>query len=360
MRRLLTLVFLAAVAVPAAAQETPRPPRPPRDTVERDFGYGFGPDNMVFTIGRRGRLGVVVDLSADPARDSIGARITGVTPGGAADKAGVRTGDIVVQINGTKLAGAGGADRQNNEDENNDASRPGRRLVELASRLHTGDTVHLDLRRDGRPLSLTLVAGSSGMEGMVRSLTLSPSRQPLMVEPFGERPRITAPSMTLMFDRTPFANLELVKMNPGLGEYFGTSEGILVVSAPGDSALGLRAGDVILSIGGRKPTSPSHAFRILGTYDPGETVNFELMRAKRHVNISGKMPERGAWRALPNSYEDFDELLQPGWEGNSLDLLRGWTGIELPKMQSMPEFQLFKTPEPRIKTISVKHRTVAT
>ena len=54
-----------------------------------------------------------------------------------------------------------------------------------------------------------------------------------------------------------------MKVNPGLAAYFGTSDGILVVDAPGDSTLGLKAGDVILAIGGRKPTSPSHAFRIL-------------------------------------------------------------------------------------------------
>ena len=107
MRRLLTLLFLAAVAVPAAAQETPRPPRapreprPPRDTtVARTYRYQFGPEGVVYQVGRRGRLGVVVDLSADPARDTIGARITAVTPGGAADKAGVRTGDIVVRLDG--------------------------------------------------------------------------------------------------------------------------------------------------------------------------------------------------------------------------------------------------------------------
>ena len=354
MRRLLTLVFLAAVAVPAAAQETPRParpPRPPRDTVERGFGYEFGPDNMVFTIGRRGRLGVVVDLSADPARDSIGARITGVTPGGAADKAGVRTGDIVVQINGTKLAGAGGADRQDNEDENNDASRPGRRLVELASRLHTGDTVHLDLRRDGRPLSLTLVAGSSGMEGMARSLTLSPSRQLPTIQPFARG------YMDLTFGDAPLSNLELVKMNPGLGEYFGTSEGILVVSAPGDSVLGLRAGDVILSIGGRKPNSPSHAFRILGTYDTGESVSFDLMRMKRHITVSGKMPERRGWRVMPDMLE-FNKLVLPGWD--QPELLRDWS--ESPQLFRLPELQLLKE-LPRqelIRVVPSKHRTVST
>ena len=347
MRRLLVLMFLAAVAVPAAAQETPRPPRqprPPADTgVTRTYMFDVGPEGIGYQVGRRGRLGVVVDLSADPARDSIGARIAAVTPGGAADKAGVRTGDIVVQLNGTRLAG--GAPSENEDD---DASRPGQRLVELASRLHTGDTVHLDLRRDGQPLNLTLIAGQSGMEGMVRSLTMQPARQRLMVEPFGQ--------VNLRFDGAPLANLELVKVNPGLAPYFGTSEGILVVDAPGDSALGLRAGDVILSIGGRKPTSPSLAFRILGTYDPGETVAFELMRNKRHVSVSGKMPERATWRARPNAFE-FDESFPPGWE--HMDLLRGWSG-ETPWMLRLPDLQLLKQLQPQMIKIKPKHRAVST
>ncbi len=353
MRRLLTLVFLAAVAVPAAAQESPRPPRQPRpsrDTaITRTYRLDAGPDGFVYQVGRRGRLGVVVDLSADPARDSIGARITGVTPGGAADKAGVRTGDIVVQLNGTKLAGPGGADSENEDD----ASRPGRRLVELASKLHTGDTVRLELRRDNRPVNVTLVAGESGIESIMARA------RPLMELPSKIGVPFEHGSMALTFDGAPLADLELVRVNPGLGEYFGTSEGILVVSAPGDSALGLRAGDVILTIGGRKPNSPSHAFRILGTYDPGETVSFDLMRMKRHITISGKMPERHGWRALPNSFEDFDQLVQPGW--SQMDLLRDWSGWEVPLLKELPgQLKGLESLPERLIKLEPKHRTVET
>lgn len=350
MRRLVTLMFLAAVAVPAAAQENPRPPRLPRDTVvERGYGNWFLPQGGIYSVSRRGRLGVVVELGADPARDSVGARITAVTPGGAADKAGVQTGDIVVQINGTRLAGAAGNE---NEDESADASRPGRRLVELASKLHTGDTVHLELRRDGKPLSVTLVAGSSGMEDMARSLTIRAMPRGEMAMPF------EGGTMNLTFDGAPLANLELVKVNPGLAQYFGTSEGILVVDAPGDSTLGLKAGDVILAIGGRKPGSPSHAFRILGTYDPGETVTFDLMRMKHRISVTGKMPERRGWRVMPNSLEDFDGLMEPSWE--PMDLLDGWPGKEFPELLQMPGVEILKNLPQQMIRLAPRHRTVAT
>ena len=210
--------------------------------------------------------------------------------------------------------------------------------------------MRLELRRDNRPVNVTVVAGESGMESIMRSFRVPTTPRALAV-PF------EGGGMNFVFSGAPLANLELVKMNPGLADYFGTSEGILVVSAPGDSALGLRAGDVILAIGGRTPSGPSHAFRILGTYDPGESVTFELMRMKRHVNITGKMPEQGGWRARHNSF-DFDGLLEPDME--QMDLLRDWPGTELPHLLREPRLEFLKQlPRPKIR-LQPLHRTVET
>ena len=304
MRRLFSFVLLAAVAVPAAAQVTPPPPRVHRDTTRahrdttRAFGYmyQYGPEGATFQAFRRGRLGVLVDLSADPGRDSIGARVGGVTPGGPADKAGVHEGDIIVRLNGTVLAGSAG--RREGVAETGDVSRPGTRLIELASRLDTGDTVRLELRRDNQTRTVTLVAGESGLENMVQRFRMEP-----MPKRGATRMQIPGGEMLFSFSGAPLANLELVKVNPGLAEYFGTSEGLLVVSAPEDSSLGLKSGDVILSIGGRQPTSPAHAMRILGTYEPNENVSFEVMRMKRRITVSGKMPEGRSWRVMHNSLD---------------------------------------------------------
>jgi len=89
----------------------------------------------------------------------------------------------------------------------------------------------------------------------------------------------------------PWGDLELVSLNPDLGEYFGTKEGVLVVKAPADSSLPLKSGDVILKIGDRTPSSPSHAMRILRSYEAGESVSIDLMRKQMRTTLTWKVPE---------------------------------------------------------------------
>jgi hypothetical protein len=300
----LTLTVLSVVAVAAAAQE--RPAQPPRPRVRSDvrsdsFTVLFGPGEMgnrtVFQ--RRGRLGILVDLTADAARDSIGARVAGVTPNGPADHANVRTGDIVVRINGTRLAALAG--RADTPDEQ---SRPGMRLIEIASRLEQGDTVRLELRRDNRPVTVTFQSGESDADFIVQRFreAMPFMGEKLQMTPFEGGNRVTIRALAGISEA--LADIELVKVNAGLAEYFGTSEGLLVVNAPDSSPLGLRAGDVILSIGGRRPTSPAHAMRILGTYDAGESLAFEVMRQKHRITVNGRMPaEDRRWRTIHNSLE---------------------------------------------------------
>src|SRR5207247_7007871 len=91
---------------------------------------------------------------------------------------------------------------------------------------------------------------------------------------------------------SPWGDLERASLNADLGEYFGTRDGVLVVRAPADSGLPLKGGDVILSIGGRKPTSPTHAMRILRSYDEGETVSVEIMRKQKRMTLAWKVPAR--------------------------------------------------------------------
>jgi len=251
--------MLAAWPASLAAQRPRRPPRPPGVFVLHD-------DN-------RGRIGVVVKTQPDSQADKLGAKIEGVTPGGPAAKAGLKVGDIITKFNGTALAGL--------KAEDEDESGPGTNLVQLARKLEPGDTVQIEYRRGSDTKKATLVAEDLGWMPNVRVMPGMPSM----------------PDMPDMrhFEFSfgmPWGDLELVSLNPDLGEYFGTKEGVLVVKAPADSSLPLKGGDVITSIGGRKPANPSHAMRILRSYEKGETVSIEILRKQKRLTVAWKVPSR--------------------------------------------------------------------
>lgn len=121
-----------------------------------NIGIGFAiPVNMVKSVMdqlvkygkvKRGVLGVnIYDVTPDVAKEfglneSRGALVASVIPGSAADKAGVRTGDIIISINGTNTKGAG-------------------ELRATIGLLRVGDKVEIGLLRDGKPLRVTAIIG---------------------------------------------------------------------------------------------------------------------------------------------------------------------------------------------------------
>jgi len=276
MRNVTMAVLAVALVLPAvsAGQGTPRRPSTrPRVRVEtRDGPFG------VYTFSEnRGRIGVIVDTRANDAGDKVGARIEGITPGGPGEKAGLKAGDVITRFNGTALGGAAS--------EDNERSGPGLKLINLARELEPGDTAQVEYRRGTDARKVTIVAedlgggpmempGMGNFENMLPKMRMGPGND--FEFAFG----------------SPWGGIELVELNPDLGDYFGTREGVLVVSAPEDSTLALKGGDVIVSIGGRKPTSPMQAMRILRSYDPGESVTLDVLRKQKHVTVTWKVPER--------------------------------------------------------------------
>lgn len=269
-------IVIAAVAIAAwpivlTAQDTSPPaPRATRRAprIARGFAYGMGEN--------RGRIGVIVRTDARAETDKFGAKIDAVTPGGPADKAGLKVGDIITKFNGTSLAGVPADD--------DEESGPGKKLIELAHRLDPGDTVQIEYRRGTDSKKATLVAENLG-GGRLRVEMGDPG---MMVMPDMH----DMPDMNFDFFVSPWGDLKLVSLNPDLGDYFGTKEGILVVKAPVDSSLPLKSGDVIMSIGGRKPASPEHAMRILRSYDKGEMVSIEILRKQKRLTVAWKVPSR--------------------------------------------------------------------
>jgi hypothetical protein len=272
----LTALALTGQPAPLLAQDEDG------DRGMRVFTYAMG----------RPRIGVTVDSKADKEQDKVGARIASVTSDGPADKAGLKAGDVVTRFNGVALGGVKGED----EDE----SGPARKLVELARKLDAGDTVEVEYRRGNESKKTKVIAQDLSRHGAGSFHFEMPDlprgrweggefrRMPLELE--------GGPGGFRVF-RGRNGGLELADINPELGEYFGAKEGVLVLSTPRDTTLPLKAGDVIVSIDGRTPTSEAHARRILGSYDGGETAKLEILRRQKKLTVSWKVPERDwKWR----------------------------------------------------------------
>lgn len=282
----LAALTLSSVAV--AQEPAPRARTRPRVRTRVETGP-FG--NFVFA-GSRGRIGVVVKTDADATNDKIGARIEAVTPGAPADRAGLKAGDIITRFDGTALGGVAA------EEEGD--SGPGMKLIDLARALDPGDTVQVEYRRGTTNNKASIVAEELGMSGNMR----------IEMPDMGDMPEMALPKMwggpgngpgafTWTIGDDAWGGIELVSLNPDLGEYFGTREGVLVVRASEDSTLPLKGGDVIMAIGGRKPTSPMHAMRILRSYDEGETVSIDVLRKQKRSTLSWKVPEaRGRFNLM--------------------------------------------------------------
>ncbi len=221
----------------------------------------------------------VLGINIDTDAAGSGVKLAGVTPGGPAEKAGLRTGDVLTSINGTELKPQGG-------------KSSGEELLIYMQTVHPGDKLKLDYVRDGKSAVAMVVAANP--RDFMFSMHMPQWSGSIPVPPIPPAPPIP-PMMPgafgLMLGGGHWADMQLAPMSPGLGSYFGTDKGLLVLHAPADSALKLRDGDVILKIGNRDPGTPPHAMRILGSYGPGETVPLTIMRMGKHMSINVKLPK---------------------------------------------------------------------
>ena len=219
------------------------------------------------TTGRRAMLGINIEDGDD------GVLVAGVSPGGPADESGVETGDVIIAIDAAALTGS-------------DVSSPSDVLIGQMAHVNPGDVV-----------VLSVVRGDEESDIEVEARVLATQYFMARTAPFPHGDFRANPALPQPFNFTSpigrWADMELVELTPALGAYFGTEEGVLVVSAPSDDALELQDGDVIIEIGGRKPASTAHAMRILGSFEPGETLELTIMRNQRRQTLELELAARG-------------------------------------------------------------------
>jgi S1-C subfamily serine protease len=194
------------------------------------------------------RLGVMMDT------DLQRVEVLGVTPGGPAERAGIRAGDVLVSLDGVALG------------------KDGVQAVRKIIRAHkVGDVLKVVLKR-------------GDAEEKILPVTLDDSRLALKIQ--------LDRDLTQKFEigRSSWRELRLAPVTPDLGAYFGVSDGVLVLNTPPGGELPLKGGDVIVHIGDRTPKSPTDAARLLRSYDPGQKIAIEVMRQKQLQTLTVTSP----------------------------------------------------------------------
>jgi C-terminal processing protease CtpA/Prc len=216
---------------------------------------------------RRAALGVQID--PDSGKD--GARVLKVSPGGAAEEAGLLDGDVIVALDDTKVTGS---------------SNPTRVVVDHMRNVKPDQKVKVKVLRGGKNKDFLVTARP--MLGPMFNMQI-PDMGPMVA---GAMPQIRQ-FRTFRFN--DFDGMELASITPKLGAYFGANDGVLVVQAPDNAAFKLEDGDVIQAIDGRKPDGGAHALRILRSYKPGEKLTLSVLRQRKPLSLAVTMPDRPDW-----------------------------------------------------------------
>jgi S1-C subfamily serine protease len=255
-----------------------------RDVAEYSTQLGreaMGGEEGIRTITIDGDRRAVLGVQIDNASDKGGARVMHVSPGGAAEEAGIRDGDVIVAINGKSIAGSNGA---------------GQAVVDQMRSVKPDQKVKVRVLREGKNKDFLVAARPMTLDRRVFAMRgpgmMAPGGSMGAIGPMGHMGAMPMIQQFHAFFPGEFGGMELASLTPKLGEYFGTKEGVLVVQAPDNAVFKLEDGDVIQSIDGRKPDDGAHAMRILRSYRSGEKVNLNVLRQRKSLTLAVTMPDR--------------------------------------------------------------------
>ncbi|MFT3805736.1 PDZ domain-containing protein [Arenimonas sp.] len=283
------------------------------DVVIRRIGPGDAPEAMRDfhwhdrdRDGERGRglrdrrLGLGVVLAPNSA--ASGVKIVAVTPDSPAMRAGLHSGDIVLSIDGKKIAGSGEAAVDTARKMLGDLKQDQVVKIGYARAGKTGtvsvkaDQIHRVMvfdRGEGAPRTPRAWKGDDDRVFML------PEKVQMDIERIGPM-RDCAPGkddchLPALAEAFRWQGLNLASIDASLGRYFGSSEGVLVISS-GDELKGLQSGDVIQRVGGVAVKSPRDVMRALRDKDEGQQLKLDVLRDRKTVAVSIAVPKS---RPLP-------------------------------------------------------------
>ncbi len=201
---------------------------------------------------RRGWLGVVIQQVDGALAESFGldhatgALVSHVESGGPADKAGLRSGDVILELDGEVVPSSAA-------------------LPPMVGQRAPGDTVRLNIMRDGKRTQLRVSLGEVPGEELASA---DEDWTGLSTQPLSERQK----------------------------QQLNLEQGLLVrgVQAGGAAArAGVRTGDVILSWAGEPLGAPADIERLAARLGPGQSAALLVLRNERTLFIALQRPAGG-------------------------------------------------------------------
>ena len=266
----LMAVAVGPAAVSAQGRRSAPVERPEPRRVQLD---GFG-----------GSIGVNVrDVSPEDGQrarlsTAEGAYVTQVENGSPAQKAGIQSGDIIVEFDGERV-------------------RSARQLSRLVRESPDGRTVKSTIVRDGsrRTVDVTPASDRAGLE--MPDL----NRLDRQIRDLAQRFefRYDGPGGRGFGGWYPGSRgrlgVALTNVSDQLATYFGVKSGVLVTSVDADSPAaraGLKAGDVITAVNSRAVSDPSDVLDEVRRADDGGTLAVTVTRDRKELKLTAQMPER--------------------------------------------------------------------
>jgi C-terminal processing protease CtpA/Prc len=274
-------------------------------------------------LGDRAVIGVVLGKQTDK-----GVEIIGVSPDGPAERAGLQPGDVLVSIRGEELAGDKEArqsvfqvmrDVSDGEELAVVVNRTGQsfeytvtaeqreprgwqsviRIQDIAGIPESPNAPHVVMKTieipeiDEVALAAEIAELSERIEATNHMFVIHDGHnvQELEIEGFSEFGRQAMDEANIWFGLPQAHGLDLASINEGLGAYFKTDRGVLVIKAREGNAYELESGDVILSIDSTEVNSPSDLVRALRDVEPGGAIAIEIKRDRKDKTLNVIVPE---------------------------------------------------------------------
>jgi serine protease Do len=242
------------------------------------------PQRVQVVDGFGGSIGASVrEVSADEAQKSKlsppqGAYVTGVESGSPAEKAGIMSGDIIVEFDGERV-------------------RSARQLSRLVRESPDGRAVRAAIVRDGNRRNVDVTPQSNRAWFDMPDLSRLDRQIRDMARNFEFR--YDGPggrgSGTWIGGPRGRLGVQLMPLTDQLATTFGVKGGVMVTTVEADSPggrAGLRAGDVITAINSRTVSDVSDVLDEVRRADDGGSLTIVVTRDRKEMTLTATMPQR--------------------------------------------------------------------